>query len=164
MKEPYYVYSTIKHTPEIKWIWAVHCETSTGMLNDIDMLKKLSAQHEILLCLDCISSIGNTNVDLQDVYLASGVSSKGLASFAGLSMVFYNHQPKPPQKNLPSYIDLHKYVASNGIPFTISSNLICALRASLKNLDIDKKLEQTSAISALLSANRNVSGGSRSGF
>ena len=140
----------INRTPDIKWIWAVHCETSTGMLNDVDMLKKISAEHEILLCLDCISSIGNTNVDLQHVYLASGVSSKGLASFAGLSMVFYNHQLKAPQKNLPSYIDLHKYAASNGIPFTISSNLICALLASLKNLDIDKKLEQTSAISFLL--------------
>jgi aspartate aminotransferase-like enzyme len=120
------------------------------MLNDVDMLKKISAEHEILLCLDCISSIGNVHVDLQDVYLASGVSSKGLTSFAGLSMVFYNHQLKRPPKNLPSYIDLHKYATSNGVPFTISSNLTCALLASLKNLDIDKKLEQTSAISGLL--------------
>lgn len=140
----------IKRTPEIKWIWSVHCETSTGMLNDVDMLKKISSEHEILLCLDCISAIGNVHVDLQDVYLASGVSSKGLTSFAGLSMVFYNHHLKRPQKNLPSYIDLHKYAASNGVPFTISSNLTRALLVSLKNLDIDKKLEQTSAISGLL--------------
>ncbi|MBW8035734.1 MAG: aminotransferase class V-fold PLP-dependent enzyme [Planctomycetes bacterium] len=140
----------INRMPDIKWIWAVHCETSTGMLNDVDMLKKISAEHEILLCLDCISSVGNINVDLQDVYLASAVSSKGLASFPGLSMVFYNHQIKPPKKNLPACIDLQKYAASNGIPFTISSNLVCALRAAIKNLDIDKKLEQTFAISALL--------------
>jgi len=140
----------ISRDPDIKWIWAVHCETSTGMMNDINMLKRISVEQDILLCLDCISSIGNVHVDLHNVYLASGVSSKGLASFPGLSMVFYNHKLKPHQKSLPSCIDLYKYAASNGIPFTISSNLVCALRAALTNLDIDKKFEQTCAISDFL--------------
>lgn len=105
------------------WIWAVHCETSTGVLNDLERLKSLGKR----LYLDCISSIGTVPVDLSGVRLASGVSGKGLGSFAGISMVFHDHEILP-SPNLPRYLDLGCYAE---VPYTVCSNLVAALHAAL---------------------------------
>jgi len=91
--------------------------------------------------VDCISSIGTVPVDLQGVYLASGVSGKGLGAFPGLSMVFYDHDVHPSPKLLPRYLDLGLYANNKGIPFTISSNLVYALRTTLENWQREKALE-----------------------
>ena len=87
------------------------------------------------LCLDCISSVGTVPIDLSGVYLASCVSGKGLSSYPGLSMVFYNHEIQPAPKRLPRYLDLGFYAAQEGIPFTHSSNLLAALHTSLKRVN-----------------------------
>ena len=71
-----------------EWLWFVHHETSTGMLNDLDELNTFCNKYEMKLCVDCISSIGAIPIDLKDVYFASGVSGKAMKSFTGLSFVF----------------------------------------------------------------------------
>ena len=116
--------------PEIRWVWAVHCETSTGVLNDLEGLTEIAQDRGVALCLDCISSIGNVPVDLSRVHLATGVSGKGLASFPGLALVFHAEAVEP-APNLPHYLDLGSYAGSGSIPFTTSTNLVSALAASL---------------------------------
>lgn len=142
----------ILRTDKIHWMWGVHCETSTGILNDLDVLQKICAEKEIKLCLDCISSIGTVPVDLAGVYLASGVSGKALAAFPGLSMVFYNHDMAPAPTALPRYLDLGHYAAQGGIPFTHSSNLIYALQTALKRTNWADKYREISQISVWLRA------------
>ncbi|MBN1787300.1 MAG: aminotransferase class V-fold PLP-dependent enzyme [Sedimentisphaerales bacterium] len=137
----------LENNSDVEWLWAVHCETSTGMLNDLEMLKRLCHDNNILLCLDCVSSIGTTEIDLSDVYLASGVSGKALGAYPGLSMVFYNHKLPPSTGSLPVYLDLALYSERNGVPFTVSSNLVYALNIALKNYNLKKKLEHVSAVS-----------------
>jgi len=127
-----YIDDLISSNQSPAWIWSVNCETSTGVLNKIDGLLSLSSKHESKLVLDCISSIGNIPVDLPQVYLASGVSGKGFASYSGLSMVFHNHEVELYQSQIPRYLDLGLY-ANKGIPFTLSSNLIYALNAAIDN-------------------------------
>ncbi len=117
------------------WLWAVHCETSSGVLNDVNLLRELCSARNIRLCLDCISSIGTVPVDLHDVYLASCVSGKALASFPGLAVVFYNHDLEPAPDRLPRCLDMALYAASNGVPFTTSSNLVNALKTALQRFD-----------------------------
>ena len=133
-----------------KWIWAVHCETSTGMLNDIEFLKKECQIHKINLVLDCISSIGTTPVDLNQVYLASCVSGKGLGSYPGLSMVFYNHSVHSAPNILPRYIDLGLQAEKGGIPFTFSSNLLYALQTALERFTSDDVFNHTVEVSTWL--------------
>jgi aspartate aminotransferase-like enzyme len=118
----------------IEWIWTVHCETSTGILNDIDALATICKAHDIKLCVDCISSIATVPVNLKDVYLASGVSGKAFCSFGGLAIVFYNHEVAI-SPNIARYLDLGYYRAENGIPFTISSCLAYALKAAVESLE-----------------------------
>jgi len=125
----------ISHDANLTWIWLVHCETSTGVLNDIDMLREVCNKHAIKLCLDGISSIGSCEVDLKDVYMATAVSGKGIGSLPGLAMVFYRNDVESGDHQVPRYFDLAYYESKQGIPFTISSNAIYALNAALNNSD-----------------------------
>ncbi len=118
-------------TEETAWIWAVHSETSTGMLNDLDMLKEIANKNQIKLCVDCISSIGAVPIDLTGVYLASGVSGKAIGAFTGLSFVFHQH-PVKPSIRLPKYLDLGMYSEMDSIPYSHSSNLLEALQTALE--------------------------------
>jgi aspartate aminotransferase-like enzyme len=135
---------------KIKWLWAVHCETSTGILNDANALKNICGKYDVKLCLDCISSLGTSLVDLNGVYLASAVSGKALGSFSGLAFVFYNHNLPPSQNKLPASLDLAHYAKKSGVPFTISSNLISALNTAVKNFDLAKRVKNISEISGTL--------------
>jgi len=150
--DPRQIENTLAQNPDMKWIWAVHSETSTGVLNDLSALKEICINKQARLCLDCVSSIGTVPIDLSDTYLTSGVSGKGLASYPGLSFVFYNHEILSRSDLIPRYLDLGFYAESEGIPFTISSNLIYALGASLKAFDKDKRFPQLEEISAWVRA------------
>jgi aspartate aminotransferase-like enzyme len=131
------------------WVWYAHCETSTGVLNDLTALKELCAEHGVKLCLDAISSVGVVPVDLTGVYLASCASGKGLRSYPGVSMVFYHH-PIIPAGQLPRYLDLGYYARQDGIPFTFSSNLLHALHAAVQGVHWEKRFRDLLEISLWL--------------
>lgn len=133
--------SRLAANPKPSWLWCVHCETSTGILNDIERLKKLCAEFGAKLCLDCISSIGTLPVNLSGIYLASCASGKGLRAYPGISMVFYNHTLSA-SGNLPRYFDLAYYAENRGIPFTFSSNLLLALQAAIKRVQWDQRFAE----------------------
>ncbi|MCP4668300.1 MAG: aminotransferase class V-fold PLP-dependent enzyme [Deltaproteobacteria bacterium] len=146
------VRSAIEKNVDIKWVWMAHCETSAGVLNDLEGVKEICNEQSLYLCADCISSIANTPVNLEGVYLASGASGKGLASFCGLSLVFYHHEPATSPGRVPRYMDLGFYREHAGVPFTISSNLVNALYTSVKNLDTETRMHHVSSMSAWLRA------------
>jgi aspartate aminotransferase-like enzyme len=133
------------------WLWCAHCETSTGLMADLNVLKNLCAETQAKLCLDCISTVGALPVDLNGVYLASCASGKGLRSYPGLSMIFYHHStPADSPRKLPRYLDLDFYARQEGIPFTFSSNLLHALRAAVKRVNWEKRFAETAEMSAWL--------------
>ena len=136
--------------PAPGWPWCVHCETSTGVVADLAQLKALCAEFQAKLCLDCISSIGTMPVDLGGVFFASCSSGKGLRSYPGLSMVFYHHDPEPRIRRLPRYLDLSYYAGHEGVPFTLSSNLLHALHAALKRVQWERRFAELTELSAWL--------------
>lgn len=136
----------LANSSEIDWLWVVHSETSTGVLNDLVSLKEICGKDNIRLCLDCVSSIGAVSVDLNKIYLASGVSGKCLGSHPGLSFVFYNHEISS-SSSIPRSLDIGFYADSNGIPFTISSNLVYALSKALDTLDVEKRCNNLKELS-----------------
>lgn len=152
------VADTVRSRPSTQWLWAVHGETSTGVLNDLPALKEIAAEHGIRLAADCISTIGTLPVDLHGIYLASGVSGKGLASFPGLSFVFADHAVAPASERLPRYLDLGAYAASDGIPYTISSNLVRALHAALGEIDEGTRFGEIARLSAMVRSRLEAAG------
>lgn len=141
----------------IKWVWMVHSETSTGVLNDLKTLKGICNERGIRICLDCVSSLGTLEIDLSGIYLASGVSGKGLASYSGMSFVFSNHEVTS-SNSIPRYLDIGFYAESGGIPFTMSSNLIYALRKALKVFDNGQKYQNIVEITQWVRGNINDAG------
>ena len=117
------------------WLWMVHCETSTGVLNDLSAFKHVACEFEAEPVLDCVSSIGNTDIDLNGVAYASGVSGKGLAALPGLAFVFHRLGGLRAGPLVPRYLDLTLYAATASIPFTQSSNLLATLTAALDHFD-----------------------------
>jgi aspartate aminotransferase-like enzyme len=133
------------------WLWCVHSETSTGMLNPLPVLQTMCAKRGIKVCADCISSIGLVPVNLERIYLASGASGKGLAGYPGLCMVYYSHAIAS-NTDLPRYLDLGWYAEHQGIAFTHSSNLMQALDAAIKQPDWDRKFKAVEEASIRLRA------------
>lgn len=144
--------------PGLTWLWAVHSETSTGVLNDLDLMRRICAGAGIKLCVDCVSSIGTVPVDLSEVYLASAVSGKGLGAFPGLAMVFYNHVIEAAPDHLPRYLDLGLYAERGGVPFTQSSNLLSALKAAVEDVDWRARFNEVATMSSWLRARLEAMG------
>lgn len=129
------LYTKIQEFNEISWIWMVHSETSTGVLNDLQRILNLGKDLNIKVCADCMSSIGNVPLDLKDVYLASASSNKGLGSLPGIALVFHQDEVIKNTAAVPVYLDLSHYVQKKGIPFTLSSNAVRALDKALNYID-----------------------------
>jgi aspartate aminotransferase-like enzyme len=119
--------------PDTKWLWTVHCETSTGAMIDLATIRSICKQRGVKLCVDAISTFGVMPLNLRDVYFASAVSGKAVGSYPGLAIVFYSHQLETTQYGIPRYLDLNAYAAHNGVPYTHSSNLVEALDEALKS-------------------------------
>ena len=139
----------LSRSSAVGWLWCVHSETSTGMLNPLSTLQALCAKSRVKLCADCISSIGLVPVNLEGIYLASGASGKGLAGYPGLCMVFHDH-PLASSTALPRYLDLGWYDEHQGIAFTHSSNLVQALDVAVRRPDWPAKMGAVAAVSARL--------------
>lgn len=115
------------------WVWAVHHETSTGVLNDLPALVALAKKYSIRVCLDTVSSLATVPVDLTGVYLASGASGKAVGSYAGIAFVFADPAELShlDTERIPSYLDVASTLKTVGPRFTVPSPLIRALDAAL---------------------------------
>jgi aspartate aminotransferase-like enzyme len=144
------VRKALETKPAPSWLWCAHCETSTGVLNDLTVLKALCSEFQVKLCLDCISSIGAMPVDLTGVFLASGSSGKGIRGYPGIAMVFHHHDVPLAETRLPRYLDLSYYAQQQGVPFTFSSNLLHALHAAIKHVDWERRFSGTAELGGFL--------------
>jgi aspartate aminotransferase-like enzyme len=117
-----------------QWIWMVHGETSTGMLNDLPRMKQIAHDSGARLIVDCIGSLGTVPLDLVGVFLASGTSGKGMASYAGVAMVFLDHPPRSGDR-IPRSLDLGFSAQQQGIPFTMLSNHLVALDRAMDRIE-----------------------------
>ena len=127
------VESALAEEPAGSWVWGVHLESSTGVLNDLSGLVQLATAREVRVCLDCISSLGAVPLDLQNVYLATGATGKSLGSYAGVAIVFADAAQLAglDMCNVPSYFDIPAVLASEGPRFTFPSPSLMALDAAL---------------------------------
>ncbi len=122
----------VARVPRGGWVWCVHHETSTGVLNPLDALKTLAVDHGLHLCVDCISSLGAVPVDLRGVHLATATSGKGLGAFPGLALVFHDYAPRSEPDRVPGYLDLGHWAEHGSAAHTSSSNLVSALAVAVR--------------------------------
>lgn len=144
--EPAAVRTAAAALPAGGWIWAVHGETSTGVRNDLPLLRAVSAQRGLALCLDAVSTVGTLPVDLRGVRFATCTSGKGIGAYPGLGIVLHDGSPMPPAPGrLPRYLDLGAWEEAGGVLCTGSSNLLEALVAALGRPDWPGRLARIEA-------------------
>lgn len=118
------------------WIWAVHLETSTGVLNDVETLLAMAARTGSAVALDCVSSLGAVPIPSRagPLYLASGVSGKSLGSYAGLAVVYLADECGRllADKILCPSFDLLNMQRTRGPVSTVPSSLLFALARALQ--------------------------------
>ena len=75
--------------PKSKALLLVHSETSTGILNDVGVLARPARERDLLVMVDCVSSLGGAQVCFDDwgIDVAVTASQKCLMSSPGISFV-----------------------------------------------------------------------------
>lgn len=119
----------------------VHCETPSGITNDVKTICKLLNSYGILTVVDTVSGMGGEEFDFDDykVDIALGGSQKCISAPTGLTLVTISERAKQAirdrKKPVPSYyMNFENYYAySDGFafPYTMNENLTYALDLAL---------------------------------
>jgi aspartate aminotransferase-like enzyme/N-acyl-L-homoserine lactone synthetase len=120
--------------PAGSWVWGVHQDSSTGVLNDLPGLVKLARARDVRVCVDCISSLGAVPLDLREVYLATGATGKSLGAIAGTAIIFADLEALQnlDRSRVPSYFDIAAAMRSEGPCYTFPSPTLLALETALQ--------------------------------
>ena len=140
-------------TPDTRAVMVVHNETSTGVTSRIPDVRAALGDHEALLLVDTISSLGSIDYrhDEWGVDVTVGGSQKGLMLPAGLSFNVISAKALEASKaaKLPrSYWDWSPILAANerGFwPYTSATNLLYGLHEALQILLRDEGLDNVFA-------------------
>jgi aspartate aminotransferase-like enzyme len=137
------VADALSELPEDGWVWGVHQESSTGVMNDLAGLVRIARARGVRVCCDCVSSIGAVPLDLSGVYLASGATGKALSSFAGLALIFADPDRLKHLNTdrIPSYLDLPATLDSVGPRFTVSSSFLKPLAVAMRVYSTPEKIQ-----------------------
>ena len=73
---------------KLSWLLFCHCETSTGMINNLQELIRITNENGCKCFADCMSTVGVVPMDLSGVAMATASSGKGLASIPGIAIIF----------------------------------------------------------------------------
>ena len=123
----------LRADPKINWIWGVHLESSTGVLNDLPALLSIARERNVRVCADCVSGIGAIDLCLPGLHLAAGASGKCFGAMAGVGIVLAAPGGLEGVRsgNMPTHLDLPSALAAEGSRFTFPSQLVRALHRAL---------------------------------
>ena len=140
--DPAILEGMLKDNPGIKAVYGTLCETSTGVVNDIEALGSVIAKTEAIFVVDAISGLTADAFypDQWGVDMVIGGSQKGLMLPPGLSLLSVNQKAQKliESSDLPKfYFDLKVALKSYGkddTPWTPAVSLINGLNAVLDML------------------------------
>jgi len=128
--------------PAITHIVAVHNETTTGRLNDIDALLALAARHNRQVMLDAVSSFGAEAIDFAhpNLLAVASTGNKCLHGIVGIAFVMVRRSALTSGKSQSDslYLDLlayHHAQQTGFSPFTQATHACFALAEALAELE-----------------------------
>jgi 2-aminoethylphosphonate-pyruvate transaminase len=137
--DPQALDARLAEDPRISHVAAVHCETTSGILNPLSEIAEVAARHERALLVDSMSAFGALALDAQKVRFDAVVASsnKCLEGVPGLGFAIVRRSTLERAKgNSPSLsLDLHdqwRTMESNGQwRFTPPTHVLAALDRAL---------------------------------
>ena len=138
--EPKEIESKLALYPDIKAVFTTLCETSTGVVSDIESIGNVVAKHPAALVVDVISGLGAMEYKPDDwhVDVTVGGSQKGLMLPPGLSFVSLSEKgwKLVAESKLPKYyfsfLTARKGALGSESPFTPAISLIIGLNKALQ--------------------------------
>lgn len=128
-------------TDDTDLVTMVHNETSTGLLNPVDAVGELAAEHNALFVVDGVTSIGGDEFRIDDwgVDIALTDAQKALAAPPGVSAIYVTDRAAEAAdgESAPFYEDLDWYLRKaedNQTPFTSAVPLFRALAVATENI------------------------------
>lgn len=126
----------LKKDHDFKIATMVHCETPSGITNDIKSICSLLKEYGILTIVDSVSAIAGEYINFDDfnVDVLIGGSQKCLSAPVGIGIITISEKAKEKIKNrtekVPSYyMNFENYYnfKSAPFPYTMNENLIYAM-------------------------------------
>jgi serine---pyruvate transaminase len=135
----------LKAHPDVKAVLTQHSETSTGVLHDVQAYAAITNQHDTILIVDAVSSLGIADLpmDAWGVDLVVSGSQKGLMLPPGVGFCALDEKAwrKTKTSTLPKYYfnlaDELKFVAKNEVRFTPAVSIMVGLLEALKLLEAE---------------------------
>lgn len=124
-----------------KLVTIVHCETPTGILNDLSGIGKETHKHGGLFLVDFVSSAGGVplNVDEEEIDLGLLGTQKVLSTYADLCMVSISENAwkrieKVAYHGYDALLPFKNAVETKYFPYTHNWNSICSLKVATEML------------------------------
>ena len=140
--EPHTVESALAAHTDVSAVFATLCETSTGVLHDIEALARLTRIRPTLLVVDAVSALGADDLQMGNwgVDVVVSCSQKGLMTPPGLAFAALNQRAwnAVEHSDLPKYyLDFRKAYESGlegSVPYTPAVTLLTALQHALDRI------------------------------
>lgn len=144
---------------DFKYATVVHCDTPSGILNDISEICPLLSEFGILTVVDSVAGMFGeyVNVDESKIDILCGGSQKALSAPAGLTMLWVSDKAMKAMENrktpvasfYANILTFKTYYEDKWFPYTMPISDINGLRAALDNVKADKDiLERHAKIAA----------------
>lgn len=148
--EPEPLREFLEKDSDFKYATVVHCDTPSGMLNDISVICPLLKEYGILTVVDSVSGMfGNeVNVDAAGIDILCGGSQKAISCPIGLTLVTISEEAKQVMENRKTkiasfYANLlvfKDYYTNKWFPYTMPVSDIYGLRQALENIKEDEDI------------------------
>lgn len=128
---------------EYTHVAVVHCETTAGVLNDIEMISKLTGKYKKKLIVDAMSSFGGLPINLSKLQIEFLITSanKCLHGVPGLSLIFGKKEAFEECKDNSFSLSLDLYeqykmmeIGEGAFRFTSPTHSLAALNCAIDEL------------------------------
>ena len=129
---------------DFKYATVVHCDTPSGVINDVSVICPMLAEYGILSVVDSVAGMFGeyVNVDDSKIDILCGGSQKALSAPAGLTMLWVSHKAMEAMENrktpiasfYANILTFKTYYQDKWFPYTMPISDINGLRAALDNV------------------------------
>lgn len=132
---------------DFKYATVVHCDTPSGVLNDISKICPLLEEYGILSVVDSVAGMfgESVNVDESKIDILCGGSQKALSAPAGLTMLWVSNKALEAMESrktpiaafYANILNFRTYYEDKWFPYTMPVSDINGLRVALDNVRAD---------------------------
>ena len=135
---------------DFKFATVVHCDTPSGVLNDVESISKLLDEYNIMTVADSVAGMFGEPLDVSNskIDILCGGSQKALSAPPGLTMVWVSKRAFEVMENTKTPIAgyytnilvLKDYYKNKWFPYTMPVSDINGLRVAIENYLEDKDI------------------------